>query len=218
MIRKYKHISFDLDETLVHTLPEYRYELVGEVVNKLGGKPIEDSHTIDQFWLEADRDEIIKNHFGLAPKEFWGLFTKADLPEKRLSHTHAFEDAEPTLKKLKELGKTVSIITGSPSWITEMEIKRLNNAPHDYCLSLKDSRFLHKPDPGGLKFVMEKFLFGPDETIYIGNSNEDASFAKNAGVDFIYLERGDYKFDLKNHAIAVIRSLDELFNTIETSK
>jgi phosphoglycolate phosphatase-like HAD superfamily hydrolase len=92
-----------------------------------------------------------------------------------------------------------------------MEIKRLNNAPHDYCLSLKDSRFLHKPDPGSLKFVMEEFLLGPDETIYIGNSNEDACFAKNAGVDFIHLERGDYKFDLEDHAVAVIHSLDELF-------
>lgn len=213
MLKKYKHISFDLDETLVHTAPEYRYEIVSKVINELGGS-VKNPHTIDKFWLEANRDEVIKNHFNLTPEKFWDLFIRIDSPDKRSLYTHAYEDAEPTLKKLKDLGKIVSIITGCPSWIAKMEIAKLNGAPHDYCLSLKDSLFSQKPDPGSLKFVMEKLLFNPDETIYIGNSNEDAYFAKNAGVDFVYLERGDYKFDLKNHAIAVIHSLDELFQTI----
>jgi FMN phosphatase YigB (HAD superfamily) len=82
MIKKYKHISFDLDETLVHTLPEYRYELGGEVVDKLGGKPIEDLRAIDQFWLEADRDEIIKKRLVLLRKNF-GIFLRKQTCRKK---------------------------------------------------------------------------------------------------------------------------------------
>ena len=47
---------------------------------------------------------------------------------------------------------------------------------------------------------------------YIGNSNEDAYYSKNAGVEFIYLERKEHEFDLKDYAITTIQTLEDLFN------
>lgn len=210
MLKKYKHISFDLDGTLIHTVPEYRHAVVPQVVNALGGC-IDHPHSIDKFWFEAGRDEIIANHFNLTPERFWDLFVRTDLPEMRSAHTRAYGDAEPSLRKLKHACKTISIITGSPDWIAQMEIAKLNGAPHDFYLSLRDSSFSHKPDPGGLIFAMQKLECTSHDTVYIGNSNEDAYFAKNAGVDFIYLERKEHAFDLADYAIATIHSLDELF-------
>ena len=55
MLKKYKHIAFDLDGTLVHTVPEYRYKIVPEVVSQLGGT-IDSVHSIDKFWFEGGRD------------------------------------------------------------------------------------------------------------------------------------------------------------------
>ena len=49
------------------------------------------------------------------------------------------------------------------------------------------------------------------ETLYVGNSNEDALFAHNVGVDFLYLERRKHEFDMTKYSIAEIHSLDELF-------
>ena len=46
--------------------------------------------------------------------------------------------------------------------------------------------------------------------MYIGNSNEDAYFARNADVDFIYLERQQHEFDSKDWIIKTIHSLEEL--------
>jgi len=210
MLSPYKHISFDLDGTLVHTVPEYRYKIVPMVVKELGGE-INDRHHIDKFWFEAGRDEVIKNHFGLEPSAFWTLFRKTDSADKRSSHTHAYDDSERTLRKLKEMGKIISIITGAPHYLAQIEISKLNGAPHDFYLSITDSEFIEKPDPKSLIFSLEKLKMSPKETIYIGNSNEDAYFAKNAGVDFIYLERKEHQFDLKDYSIATIHSLDELF-------
>ncbi len=104
MLNKYKHISFDLDGTLIHTVPEYRHEIVPMVVKQLGGE-IKDEHSIDKFWFESDRSNIIQNEFGLDPSNFWQLFRKVDSAEKRSSHTRAYDDAERTLRKLKQMSK-----------------------------------------------------------------------------------------------------------------
>jgi len=209
MLRKYKHISFDLDGTLVHTVPEYRHKIVREVVNQLGGI-IDNIQSIDKLWFEPDRNTTIQNEFHVNPDEFWNLFRTMDSPEKRSAHTHAYDDAERTFHKLKTADKIISIITGAPHYIAQMEIGKLNGAPHDFYLSLCD-KFSDKPNPESLLHVLEKLSIDPNETVYIGNSSEDAYYAKNAGVDFIYLERKKHDFDLKDYAVAIIHSLDELF-------
>ncbi|MFH1183117.1 MAG: HAD-IA family hydrolase [Candidatus Moraniibacteriota bacterium] len=206
---KYKHISFDLDGTLVHTLEEYRFKVVPKVVKQLGGK-IKYKHSVNKFWFEAGRDKTIKEEFNLDPETFWDLFKKIDTPNKRSSHTFAYPDAEPTLRFLKKINKIISIITGARDWIARMEIEKLNGAPYDFYLSLYDSDFNEKPDPAGLKFAMKKTQTNPGETLYVGNSNEDAYFAKNAGVDFLYLCRKEHNFDLRDYSIGKIHSLDEL--------
>jgi len=93
MLKKYKHISFDLDGTLVFTNKEYRYEVVPKVVKKLGGL-VKNAHLIDRFWFESNRDEIIKNDFNLDPKAFWLVFRDFDEPVKRALLTQSFNDVE----------------------------------------------------------------------------------------------------------------------------
>jgi HAD superfamily hydrolase (TIGR01549 family) len=208
-LEKYKHISFDLDGTLVHTVEEYRNKIVPEVVQKLGGE-IKDKKAINRFWFEGNRDETICKEFGLTPPVFWKLFRELDTPEKRSARTFAYPDAEKALRKLKSQGKVISIITGAPQWIAKMEIEKLNGAPCNFFLSLTSSKFGNKPDPAGFLFALEKLKINSQNTLYIGNSNEDASFAQNAGVDFLYLERKEHSFSLSDYSIGEINSLDQL--------
>lgn len=211
MLSKYKHISFDLDGTLVHTIPEYRHKLLPKVVKKLGGT-IKEEYSIDRFWFESGRDKTIQEDFNINPSRFWSLFRTLDAPEKRSLHTYAYDDAERSLKKIKKSGKILSIITGAPHLIAEMEIKKLNGVSYDLYLSIHDNGYKGKPNPKSFDFALNKLAVDKKETLYIGNSNEDAYYAKNAGVDFIYLERKEHEFDLKNYAIATIHSLDALFD------
>lgn len=209
MLEKYTHISFDLDGTLVHTLPEYRQKIVRAVAAELGKNSIA-SDAIDRFWYESGRDAIIQNELGVDPASFWRLFHAKDTSEARSPHTRAYEDAEPCIRRLKESGKIISIITGAPQWIAEMEIKKLNNAQLDMYFSIHAHNLPPKPDPRSFFWVLENLQIPPAETLYIGNSNEDAYFAKNAGVDFIYLERKQHQFDSLERAIATIHSLEDL--------
>lgn len=210
MLKKYNHISFDLDGTLVFTDKEYRYKIVPKIVKKLGGL-IKNNHSIDRFWFEGSRDEIIKNDFNLDPKTFWLEFRDSDKLIKRALLTQSFNDVEKSFKKLKKLGKTISIITGSPDMVAELEIKKLNGVPYDYFFSIESNEYKEKPDPKSFNFVLNQLNSTPEETIYIGNSNEDAYYAKNAGVDFIHIKRDEHKFDLKEDAVCIIKSLEELF-------
>lgn len=209
MIEKYRHISFDLDGTLVHTVPEYRHRVVPRVVAGLGGV-IHDDHSVDRFWFEPNRNETIRREFALEPEVFWPLFRKIDTIEERSSHTHPYEDSARALHTLKTQGKTVSILTGAPHWIAEMEIEKLNGAPHDFHISLIQGKFKNKPDPESFRHALQQLRMNPSETVYIGNAGEDAAYAKNAGVDFMYLERKEHEFTLREYAVAVIHSLDEL--------
>lgn len=210
MISKYKHISFDLDGTLVHTTAEHRYEVVPETIRRLEGNLVDEA-TMDKFWFEPNRSEVIEKEFGLNPEDFWNEFREVDTIEKRSAATWAYEDAERALRKLKDMGKTISIVTGAPHFIAEMEIKKLNGAPHDYYFSITDSEFLEKPDPASMELVLKDMKIKPEDTLYIGNSNEDARYAKNAGMDFLYLERREHDFYMEDYSIGTINSLDELF-------
>lgn len=208
-LKKYKHVSFDLDGTLVHTSEEYRFDIVPKIIDRLGGK-LKERQSVNKFWFEANRDLVIKNEFNLDPPIFWELFRKIDTPESRSAHTNAYPDAEPAIRFLKQQGKTISIITGAPEWIAKMEIEKLNGAPHKFYLSIHHNNFKPKPAPESFFFVLDKLKIKPGESLYIGNSNEDAFFAKNAGVDFVYLCRKEHEFNLEDYCVAKVHSLEEL--------
>lgn len=209
MLKRYRHFSFDLDGTLVHTKPEYRHTVIPRVVELLNGR-VPDDRASDAFWFEGRRDEIIRQDFNLDPAAFWPVLHQHDSAEFRNPHTFAYPDVEPTLRQLHTDGMNLSIVTGAPTGIATMEISKLNGIPLDFIFSITSNRYLSKPDPTSLHFVLEQLKIGPDETVYVGNSTEDAQFAKNAGVDFIYLERREHEFHGRDTAIATIHSLAEL--------
>ncbi len=209
MLSHYRHISFDLDGTLVHTVPEYRYWLVPKVIRELGGKE-NTQEVIDRFWFETNRDVIIESEFSIDAASFWRLFRTMDVMEQRSRHTHAYDDAEGVLRELKNQGKVLSIITGSPQPIADMEIAKLNGAPLDYYFSVTSSQYQIKPDPASFHHVLQKLAMRPEETLYIGNGNEDAEFAHNTGTDFIFLERKEHNFFLGQYSLKTIHTLHDL--------
>lgn len=210
-LSKYKHISFDLDGTLVHTVPEYRHKIVPETIANCKGKECSDPRHIDCFWFESTRDKVISDEFNLDPKDFWSAFKKIDTEHSRDEYSEAYPDAIETLQKLKEMGKVTSIITGSPDWIAKIYLSKLLDAEYDFCLCLKDSTLPNKPEPDAMFETLNKLGVDLEETLYIGNSNQDAEFAKNAGCDFVHLNRDSYELKNTDRFVGVVRSLNELF-------
>jgi phosphoglycolate phosphatase-like HAD superfamily hydrolase len=208
MITPYKHISFDLDGTLVHTTESYLTTLVPKVVESLGGT-WKDA-TIKKFWFETNRSQTIKDCFGVDPETFWKIFNEEDVPESRKNNTRVYPECVSVLKRIKALGKTISILTGSPRGLAEMEIALLQDVSLDHVCPITDSGFESKPDPGSMHHALRTLGHAPEDTLYIGNGAEDALFAEAAGCDFVLVDRGEHEVTLAS-GHQRIHSLEELF-------
>ncbi len=122
------------------------------------------------------------------------LFTKAYAfflqyyREHKLDFTYAYEGVLDALKALHELHDS----PGGPARIMAVLTNKPVNPARGICegLGLADY-FLHiyggnsfpvkKPDPFGLRLLMEETGARPDETVMIGDSQVDVETARNAG-------------------------------------
>ena len=212
MILPYAHISFDLDGTLVHTKAEYRYTIVPIILAQLGG--VADSEAIDAFWFESNRGKIIRERFGVDPDRFWDAFRQYDTKERRDPFTFVYPDVIPAMKKLHVIGKTLSIVTGAPKEIADIEIAKLEDVDFSHIFSIHESGYAEKPCPDSMYHVLRTLGHTSQDTLYIGNGAEDAQFAEAAGCDFVHLDRKEHSF-FHERPVKTILTLDELFRENE---
>ncbi len=209
----YKAVIFDLDGTLVHTKPEYRYKIVGQTLKEMG--TTSSNHHIDRFWFESGRNELIKNQFKLDPELFWEIYKKNEIPELREKFTELYDDID-FIKELKQKGFKIGIVTGALSNIAHVEINMLGKENFDeIIITLKENGVEYKPHPQGLLECLNKLGVKKEEAIYVGNSDEDVLTAKNAEVFDVLLNRGEHIFPEINPTLT-IKSLYELRKLLRT--
>jgi phosphoglycolate phosphatase len=108
--------------------------------------------------------------------------------EHKLDFTYAYEGVVEALAALKELHdapggtpRTMAVLTNKPVRPARGICEGLGMA--DYFLHIYggDSFPVKKPDPLGLRTLMEETSASPDETVMIGDSKVDVETARNAG-------------------------------------
>jgi len=209
----FKAVIFDLDGTLVHTKPVYRYKTVKSTIEELGVNPkIDFELFVDKFWFEENRDEIISNYLNVNPKEFWKVFRKYDLVKIRKEFTEAYEDAS-FVKKLKEKGYKRGIVTGSPEEIASMEIELVGRENFDVIIIANPecNNIRPKPDPHGIDLCLQKLDLPFAAAVYVDNSLGGICAAKEACVYDVLIDRKEYPYKLENvKPTLTIHSLYEL--------
>ncbi len=202
-------IIFDLDGTLVHTKPEYRYLVVGEALRKSDRSAPQSQ--IDDFWFgsEDERTRIIQEKWHLSPEgQFWPAFRDLDTIELRRQYTEVYPDVG-LLQVLKERGVKTGIVSAAPDHIIELEIGMLNHSFGSVVRAQLVKGVKPKPSPEGLLKCIGELGVNASKTIYVGDTKTDMETARSAKVYGVLIERGEYDFG-KVEADLTITSLKSL--------
>lgn len=178
-----KLVVFDLDGTLLHTLPD-----IADRVNK----------TMRKFGFPEHQEKTIMGFIGNGAKVLIERSLGANLPVQNFNEildyfkgiytdtesekTTLFEGIDALLIKLKEEGYKLAVFTNKPMPTTEKVYdKYLKEYNFDMVLGATD-RFKHKPDKEGLCYIMDTLNVSAKNTIMVGDGDTDIMVAKNANV------------------------------------
>ncbi|MFQ5492986.1 MAG: HAD family hydrolase [Candidatus Dojkabacteria bacterium] len=199
-----KAIIFDFDDTLVRTREIKWAALVATAK--------------DHYDLDITTENI-EEHWGQPFKEMLcGVMGDIDSFENlqrnyaKTSESYpmlAFEDTLPTLNQLFPFFR-VSILTASGRKPVIDDLLRLKFAVGSFTyIQTSEDTLFHKPDKRVFDPVLKILGQGnitKNETVYIGDSDSDELASRNAGIDFIRIDRSGIEGDGQNH----INSLHKL--------
>lgn len=181
MMQQIRHVSFDLDGTLVDSFEVMRQSWE-DATRELGIKCGFERY---RNYVGLPFDRILHN-IGLSDyrtelAELYFTGTRA-----RQGQVRVIEGAGALLDTLRARGLGLSIITSKP---------RVNAAPllHEMGLAVEmlvcaDDVPRGKPDPMSAALICEHFTVAPGEVLYVGDMVFDLQFALNAGWQFLFFE------------------------------
>ena len=180
----YQAICFDFDYTLADCTDSiaagFRHGLTQlgwpapdrEAVRRTVGYLLEDAYAM----LTGDLDQSRQARFR-------ALFTEV-ARELQIKDTVLLPGGEELLRKLRERGSKVAIVSTKRGDTIEMILERLGVADTvDLVVGSADVA-RHKPDPEGLLLALERMGVKPEDALFCGDTVLDAGAAKNAGTHF----------------------------------
>jgi phosphoglycolate phosphatase len=99
-----------------------------------------------------------------------------------LEHTRCYEGVPELLEELSAEGHKLAILTNKPAEITTEIIAGLGLRNYFFRIYGGDSLFATKPDPEGIRLLMEEANETVGGTLMVGDSAVDVRTARNAGV------------------------------------
>lgn len=195
----YSHIIFDLDGTLIESLPGIATALNSALTeSKLPTHSVEDvrtfigdgSYTLCKRAAVGQPEEVIH--------AIHDSFLQA-YPQAWKSGTVVFDGIHELVKSLKDMGCTLSILSNKVhSFTTEMVDHFFPEQPFDLVLGQREG-VAKKPDPSGIHEILGELGQSSSNSILIGDSTVDIITARNAGIKSMAVTWGYHdKAALKN--------------------
>ncbi|MGA7339922.1 MAG: HAD-IA family hydrolase [Terracidiphilus sp.] len=195
-VERLKLLVFDLDGTLIDSAQDL-CNSVNETLKEFGHEPLPDP-AIASF-VGNGAPMLMRRSLALA-SNLSPEAVDADLlakayafflqyyREHKLDFTYAYEGVMDALKALHELHespggmkRTMAVLTNKPVRPARGICEGLGLAGYFLHIYGGDSFAVKKPDPAGLRALMEESGAGADETAMIGDSQVDVMTARNAG-------------------------------------
>lgn len=196
-----KLLIFDFDGTLVDTftdagiyynkaLKEYGFpEHSIEEYKYLMGGSLEE--VVTRILPENNRTEVNINN---VKNYYWNNY-----PSSKKENTKPYNGIVELLKNLQKNKIKIAINTNKKQEMVENLCTNLfGNIKFD-CIAGNSEKYPPKPNPAGVKYIIDNCQVVAEDCIYIGDSKYDFETAENAGIDAILVTWGAYKKDYECH-------------------
>lgn len=183
-------VIFDLDGTLLDTVEDvadcfnsalrecgFPERTLEEVVTLVGG----DLEAIVGRLLPLGSSQDDVNRVKLSYRRLYAMSDK--------SKTHPYDGISELLEELRRKGVALAVNTNKGQDLAEKCMSSMFPGMEIPVVGLVEGR-PHKPDPFGVKLLLDRFSCSEEETVYVGDGVSDALTARNAGLAFIYCSWG----------------------------
>jgi phosphoglycolate phosphatase len=195
-VERLKLLVFDLDGTLIDSAQDL-CNSVNATLREFGYSPLPDP-SIASF-VGNGAPMLMRRSLAVAGNIAPGAVDEEQLAtayqfflqfyrEHKLDFTYAYEGVLEALEALRELhdapggpGRAMAVLTNKPVRPARGICEGLGLAGYFLHIYGGDSFALKKPDPLGLRSLMEETGAQPEETVMIGDSQVDVQTARNAG-------------------------------------
>ncbi len=209
-------VIFDLDGTLIDSRDDIARAVNTTFVEMGYGEVDRDTIRDNIGWgVRALLERLLPCEDEATLERARGLFLE-HYSENLVVDTHLYEGVVPTLRGLKERGKTLALVTNKPLGLSERIMDGFAIREYFTVILGGDSVRNKKPHPEPIIRVMRQTGFGPASTIYVGDTGADMDASRGAGVDFIAVAYGfaDIEELLRRGCKQVVQRIDELLQVI----
>ena len=172
-----KAVFFDLDGTLLDTVPEICHTL-NETLIKYGYPPLSEAQTAQYVGNGAQKLVERATPKGAPMSEVLMDF-RARYATCANEHTRMYEGALECLAKLKERGLKLAVITNKPQEATVGVIEKFFPNTFDF-VGGDSGMFPCKPDPSLARYAALTLRVAPSECLFVGDGETDVVTAQNA--------------------------------------
>lgn len=222
----YKGFVFDLDGTLVDSLPGLTEGLNRAL--KAQGYPPYPAETVATMVGKGARElcrsalkAFRKSKGEVSDDDVMCLYAEfgREYPHTWQGGTTPFEGIIPMLRELADGGARLAVLSNKPHDVTRpLVLDKLPGIPLDPILGFS-SEFPRKPDPSSLFHIIESWGLTPADVCMVGDSAHDGNTAVNAGTGLVLVDWGYSTRDaLESFRVPVCESVAELRSILVGSR
>ena len=175
-------ILFDLDGTLVNTLADLSHAL-NVALSENGFRTL----------TEAETSALVGHSVrymcqNATPPEHAGEWQKVERSYATYYKRHCCDRSHPyagmpeAVRRLKAAGKRMAVVSNKPHADAVTVVSTLYPRDTFQMVLGRMDRFAIKPAPDAIEFALGYFGVPKSEAVYVGDSEVDVEFAKNAGL------------------------------------
>lgn len=188
-------VQFDLDGTLINSMPQLR-QAINKMLTDSGFAAA--NETLVCHWVGNGADMLVQ-------RALTHVLGRAPSVDEQQRGRDAFDEAYAdtgkqgialypgvidTLQQLKNAGKTLALVTNKPYRFVPAILASTGLAPYFSSVLGGDSLAQKKPDPAPLLHVCQTLGINPEQSLMVGDSENDVLAAQAAGMAVVGLTYG----------------------------